>query len=224
MSLQDFTHICGLNPKLDQIYITKCTRKSPKFPTVHQQQIETKLKPLLLECTLQLFGHLHFTKNQAVYEVISKANFKPAYRSKLSIFLSEISNLLFSFSFYFLQELSNPVLFGQCQCYFKKVEIFDSCFHVKLQFKYFNSLEQQQQCARSTGFFVKCKCPNSYSVEWHCATRIKYQFHAKKRHETNVLEHMNRQIVHSLCKVLHLALRIFSERSSRIAIHVAHNL
>ena len=62
-------------------------------------------------------------------------------RSKLSIFWSENSNILFSFFFYFLQELSNPVLFGHCQCYFKKVGIFDSRFCVKLQFKYFNSLE-----------------------------------------------------------------------------------
>ena len=62
-------------------------------------------------------------------------------RSKLSIFWSENSNLLFSFFFYFLQELSNPVLFGHCQCYIKNVEIFDSRFRVKLQSKYFNSLE-----------------------------------------------------------------------------------
>ena len=126
----------------------------------------------------------------------------------LSIFRSENSDLLYSFFLYFLQELSNPVLFGHCRCYFKKVEISESRFCVKLQFKYFNSLEQQQQCAKSTGFdnsckkqkkneynrsefsdqkidrfglqarlklalqihythclfFVKCKCPNGYSV------------------------------------------------------------
>ena len=72
---------------------------------------------------------------------IWKANFKPAYKSKLSIFWSENWNLLFSFFFYFLQELSNPVLFGHSRCYFKKVEISESRFCIKLQFKYFNSLE-----------------------------------------------------------------------------------
>ena len=53
---------------------------------------------------------------------------------KIQIYYSHFSSI-------FLQELSNPVLFGHYQCYFKKVEIFDSHFCVKLQFKYFNSLE-----------------------------------------------------------------------------------
>ena len=46
--------------------------------------------------------------------MILKANFKQLYRPKVSIFLFENSKILFSFSFYFLQELSNPVLFSHC--------------------------------------------------------------------------------------------------------------
>ena len=78
-------------------------------------------------------------------------------KEKLGKSRSESSDLLFSFCFYFLQELSNPVLVGNCQCYFKNIEMFESCFCVKLQFKDFNSLEQQQQCAKSTGFDHSCK-------------------------------------------------------------------
>ena len=44
--------------------------------------------------------------------VIFKVKFKPAYRPVSWTFLPENSNLLYSFYLYFLQELSNPLLFG----------------------------------------------------------------------------------------------------------------
>ena len=56
-------------------------------------------------------------------------------------FWSENSDLLNSFSFYFLQELSNPLLFAHSYCYFKKVEMFESHFCIKLQLEYVKSLE-----------------------------------------------------------------------------------
>ena len=68
--------------------------------------------------------------------VILKANFKPVYKPVLWTFRSENSTFLYSFSFYFLQELSNPLLFAYSYCYFKKVEMFESHFCIKLQFKY----------------------------------------------------------------------------------------
>ena len=52
-----------------------------------------------------------FHKISGFVRVILKGNFKQLYRPKVSTFLSENSDLLFSFSFYFLQNLSNPLLF-----------------------------------------------------------------------------------------------------------------
>ena len=54
--------------------------------------------------------------------VILKGNFKKLYRSKVSLFWSENSDLLFSFSFYFLLNLSNPVFFAHCCCYYKELK------------------------------------------------------------------------------------------------------
>ena len=58
-----------------------------------------------------------FHKKSGFVKVILKANFKPTYRPVSWTFWSENSDLLHSFSFYFLQELSNPLLFAHCCCY-----------------------------------------------------------------------------------------------------------
>ena len=81
------------------------------------------------------------------------------------------SDLLYSFFFYFFQELSNPVLFGHCWCYFKKVEISESsrcCVKLQiwiLQLFGIAATVCKKHCLWHTAcFFVKCKCPNGYSV------------------------------------------------------------
>ena len=53
-----------------------------------------------------------FHKISGFVRVNLKGNFKQLYRPKVSIFWSENSDLLFSFSFYFLQNLSNPLIFA----------------------------------------------------------------------------------------------------------------
>ena len=61
--------------------------------------------------SMGLWGPLHtvaiwtftFHKISGYVRVILKGNFKQLYRQKVSLFLSENSDLLFSFSFYFLQ-------------------------------------------------------------------------------------------------------------------------
>ena len=62
-----------------------------------------------------------FHKISGFERVILKVNFNPIYRQKLSIFLSENSDLFYSFFFYFLQNLSNPLLFTHCCCYSKEL-------------------------------------------------------------------------------------------------------
>ena len=57
-----------------------------------------------------------FHKISGFVRVILKANFKPTYRPNLSNFLSENPHLLNSFFFYFLRNLSNPLLFTHCCC------------------------------------------------------------------------------------------------------------
>ena len=54
---------------------------------------------------------LTFHKKSGCVKVIWKANFKPAYRPELWTFLSENSGVLYSFYFFFLQKLSNPLFF-----------------------------------------------------------------------------------------------------------------
>ena len=64
--------------------------------------------------------------------VILKVNFNPIYRQKLSILLSENACLFYPFFFYFLQNLSNPVLFTHCCCYSKEL----TCLNCDLMQKY----------------------------------------------------------------------------------------
>ena len=71
-----------------------------------------------------------FHKKSGFVKVILKANFKPKYRPVSWTFWSKNSDLLHSFSFYFLQELSNPVLFAHCWCY-EKMRIIDLNFQIK---------------------------------------------------------------------------------------------
>ena len=59
-----------------------------------------------------------FHKKSGFVMVILKANFKPAHKPVSWTFWSENSDLLYPFSFYFRQELSNPLLFAHCCCYF----------------------------------------------------------------------------------------------------------
>ena len=76
-----------------------------------------------------------FHKQSDFVKVILKANFKPVWRPVLWTFWSENSTLFFSFSFYFLQELSNPLLFAHCCCYSNDLTCL-SCKNVK-QFNLF---------------------------------------------------------------------------------------
>ena len=73
-------------------------------------------------------GIFTFHKKSGFVKVILKANFKQSYRPVSWTFWSENSDLLHSFFFYFLQELSNPLLFAHNYCYFKKVQLFQSHF------------------------------------------------------------------------------------------------
>ena len=82
-----------------------------------------------------------FQKKSGSVKVILKANFKPVYRPVLWTFWSENSGFLNSFFFYFLQELSNPLLFAHSYCYFKKVEMLWSHICIKLQLRYVKSYE-----------------------------------------------------------------------------------
>ena len=76
-----------------------------------------------------------FHKISGFVRVILKANFKQFYRPKVSIFWSENSDLLFSFSFYFLQNLSNPLLFAHCCCYSKELTCLNCVLMQKSQFE-----------------------------------------------------------------------------------------
>ena len=98
-----------------------------------------------------------FHKISGFVRVILKENFKQFYRPKVSIFSSENSDSLSSFSFQFLQNLSNPLLFTHCCCYFKELTYLKCDFCIKTQFKHVNSSEQQQQCVKSSGFDKFCK-------------------------------------------------------------------
>ena len=71
-------------------------------------------------CTVGIWTFI-FHKISGFERVILKVNFNPIYRQKLSIFLSENSDLFYSFFFYFLQNLSNPLLFTHCCCYSKEL-------------------------------------------------------------------------------------------------------
>ena len=83
-----------------------------------------------------------FHKISGFVRVILKGNFKQLYRPKVSIFWSENSDLLFSFSFYFLKELSNPLLFAHCCCYlFQWLDISKLWFDAKMWLKWLKLFE-----------------------------------------------------------------------------------
>ena len=82
-----------------------------------------------------------FHKISGFVRVILKGNFKQLNRPKVSIFWSKNSDLLFSFSFYFLQNLSNPLLFAHCCCYSKELTCLNCVLMLKSQFRYVNSLK-----------------------------------------------------------------------------------
>ena len=69
---------------------------------------------------------IYISQKMKLCVVNLEGQFQTSLEAKLINFLSENSDLLFSFFFYFLQELSNPVLFAHCCCYFKELEVFKS--------------------------------------------------------------------------------------------------
>ena len=66
---------------------------------------------------------------------------------------SENSDLIHSFFFYFLQELSNPVLFAHCFCYSKELKYLNCNLTPRIQ-TFWNSINSVQ---KSTGFDNSCK-------------------------------------------------------------------
>ena len=64
-----------------------------------------------------------------------------AYRPGLWFFLSENSYLLYSFSFYFLQGLSNPLLFCTLFLLFQWLDMFELQFGGKMWLKHINLFE-----------------------------------------------------------------------------------
>ena len=96
-------------------------------------------KTISINCRVSSWSHIHtvaiwtftFHKISDFERIILKTNIKQLYRP---IFWSENSDLLFSFSFYFLQNLSNPVLFTHCCCYLKELTYLNCDFCIKLQF------------------------------------------------------------------------------------------
>ena len=117
-----------------------------------------------------------FTKNQTV---IWHANFKPALRSYLWTFLYENWDLIYLFfclhlnifwciSYFIFSHIFIFLLFfsKNCQIYYflhavaaiqKMLKWWSHIFCIKLQLKYFNSLEEQWQCEKSSGFDNSCK-------------------------------------------------------------------
>ena len=75
-----------------------------------------------------------FHKISGFVRVILKGNFTQLYRPKVSMFWSEHSDLLFLFSFYFLQNLSKPLLFAHCCCYFKELTCLNCVLMQKSQY------------------------------------------------------------------------------------------
>ena len=98
-----------------------------------------------------------FHKISGFERVILKVNFNSIYRQKLSILSSENAGLFHSFFFYSLQNLSNPVLFTYSCCCSKELTCLNCYLMQKSQFKHVNSLEQQRQCVKSTGFTNSAK-------------------------------------------------------------------
>ena len=92
-------------------------------------------------------------------------SFHTTHCSYLDICISRIirlfvwnSDLLYSILFYFLQDLSNPVLFAHCHILlFQRVEIFYCDLMQKCDSNVLTILKWQQQCAKSTGFDNFCK-------------------------------------------------------------------
>ena len=112
-----------------------------------------------------------FHKISGFERVILKVNFNPIYRQKLSILLSENAALFYSFFFYFLQNLSNPVLFTHCCCYSKELTCLNCDFCIKLQFPDQTSDELDllvwnlsSKSPTHSLIFMKCEFPNNYSV------------------------------------------------------------
>ena len=87
--------------------------------------LKNSWSPLELMCTVHTVAIWTTTFKKKKFEVILKANFKPAYRPNLRTFQSENSYLLYWFSFYFLQELSNPMGFAHYKrTYFRRIIAF----------------------------------------------------------------------------------------------------
>ena len=80
-----------------------------------------------------LFSHcshldIYILQKIRLYEGDFEGKFQTSVHASIMNFWSKNSDLLHSFSFYFLQELSNPLLFAHSHCYFKKIELFESYF------------------------------------------------------------------------------------------------
>ena len=67
--------------------------------------------------------------------------FQTNLQARLFNFLVWNSDILNSFFFYFLQNLSNPLLFTHCCCYSKELTSWNCDLMQKLQFQHVNSLE-----------------------------------------------------------------------------------
>ena len=96
-------------------------------------------------------------------KVIFKANFKPAYKQVSWTFWYENSDLPYSFSFYFLQELSDSLIFEHCCWYSNDLMIVDEFklqFDAKTWLKHFNLFEIavtvcKKQCSGFNNSFKK---------------------------------------------------------------------
>ena len=64
---------------------------------------------------------IYISQNIRICKGDFEGQFQTILQAKVSIFWSENADLLFSFSFYFLQNLSNPVLLSRCCCYSKEL-------------------------------------------------------------------------------------------------------
>ena len=92
-------------------------KKKFKWTPLLCWHISFSICPIFVDSHTVAIWTFTFHKKSGFVKVILKANFKPVYKPVLWTFWSENSGFLNSFFFYFLQELSNPLLFERCCCY-----------------------------------------------------------------------------------------------------------
>ena len=110
--------------------------------------------------------NIYISQKNRLWLVNLEGQFQTGLEAKLTTFLIwKLISIILSFFFYFLQELSNPVLFAPCCCYSKELKYYWNC---NLTQKHDSNisifLKQHQQCQKALDLTIPAKTRIKLSI------------------------------------------------------------